>query len=143
MELASAEGAVFRVDVIDGVEVDRVETDFGAVPVGGRFFDDDAGVEGPFFEDEGAAGNEEAGAGPLGAAVEGIADGGDRAHVDGAPRGVEEDLQEVGGGVSQGCDEGVGVARGGTDGGEIGRLAFVERFGAAQNVEEVSVVGRE
>ena len=49
MELAGAEGALLGLDAVGGIEMYGVEADVGAIPVGGRFFDDNALVGRPLL----------------------------------------------------------------------------------------------
>ena len=143
MELAGAVGALLGVDAVGRVEMHGVQPHARPVVVGRGFLDDHALVGAPLLEHEGAAGDDVPRLGPRRATPVGVANGGDGADVDRAPRRVEQDLEKIGRGVRQGDGECAGIAGHRADGGEVRGQPLVERLGAADEIEKIGVIGGE
>ena len=143
MELAGAEGALLGILALDGIEVDLLELDRIAVPVGGILDDADVLVGFPLGEGEVAIADHVAGARPRGAALVDLAEFLDGGAVERVPGGVARHRREVGHGMGKGEDE-CGVILGAdADLGGIGDLAGVEGLAVFEREKKISVLGGE
>ena len=114
VKLARAKGAFLRVDALDGIEIDPVEQDFVAVPVGGTFLDADDLVGFPLLEDEGTVADVGFRPGPAAAPLldaDVCRRGGffNRLPRNGEPGMMPDEREEIGGGRVQGDLEGQAV----------------------------------
>ena len=107
MQLAGAEHALFRVDALDGVEMDLVQFHVRRVPVGRGTFCDDLTVGLPGFEIEGAIPDKVFRAGPGRAFALQTAKLINDANGDRIPRVVIHSVKEERGALPQGQFEGV------------------------------------
>ena len=102
MQLSRAEHALFTDDVLGGIELDAIQFDLVGVPVGVTFLHNDAAVQLPVFQLEGAVADDIFYPSPFGKAVGGLAKFFNGGPVNRKGAVVVHQLQEVGRGFVQG-----------------------------------------